>query len=77
MSTADKWADPKAVGGGTVQSKAAERAKLAKLMDDYIAKNGPIEQVEGCGHFLDAPSAEYLSKAKKGGKKGGRNSRKG
>jgi len=43
MSTADKWADPCAVGGGTVQSKAKERTELAKKMAEYIEKNGPIE----------------------------------
>ena len=43
MSTADKWADPHAVGGGTVKSKEPERKEIAKLMEDYIAKHGPIE----------------------------------
>lgn len=43
MSTAYKWADPRAVGGGTVQSKAKERTELAKKMAEYIEKNGPIE----------------------------------
>lgn len=38
----DEWADPHKAGG-TVQSKEAERSELAKKMEEFIAKNGPVE----------------------------------
>jgi biotin operon repressor len=44
MSTADKWADPRAVGGGTVQSKQAERSELARQMAEFEKRQGPVKE---------------------------------
>lgn len=44
MSTADKWADPRAVGGGTVQSKQAEREELARQMAEFEKRKGPVKE---------------------------------
>lgn len=43
MSTADKWADPRAVGGGTVQSKAKERTELAKKWPSISRKTARLK----------------------------------
>jgi hypothetical protein len=43
MDTADKWADSKSVGGGTVQSKQAEREELARKMAEFEARRGPVK----------------------------------
>lgn len=44
MSTADKWADSHAVGGGTVQSKQAEREELARQMAEFEKRQGPVKE---------------------------------